>query len=220
MHGLRPDEIRRVASRRRGETSIKRTIHASTRCGNICRTARHRCFPLRNPADSVWRSLNPVCRRGREISLKQRRSKQKGSSLGLWQANGRTAYANAAITAAASTYLLDKLRSSYRYGTFCCRRHQSLASASKCTREKRRLCESKLIDLAAGQLLRRKISRPDWQLDKSRKVQLAADVCKAIFDGKDRHLKVGRPVVTLNWITRNQRGIEQKRRDFVEARPT
>jgi hypothetical protein len=108
-------------------------------------------------------------------------------------------------------FLLDKPRALYRSGTFCGRRHQSPASANKAMREKRKRCESKLIDLAVGRLHRRKISGPQWQQDKTLKLHLANEVSSAISTGKDPNLKAYRPAVKLNWITHNQHLIEQKR---------
>jgi len=117
-------------------------------------------------------------------------------------------------------FLLDKPRRTYRHGTFCCRQHQSLVSGARCTRDRRKLCESKLIELSASQLRKRRIKGPEWQHDRDRKRQLAADVCNAISESSDPNLTAHRPVVKLNWITRNQQRIEQRRVHLAGESPT
>ena len=137
--------------------------------------------------------------------------------LGLMVSDWRYQLCKCRCESCGQYFLLDKPRKTYRHGTFCCGQHQSLVSAAKCTRARRKLCESELIDLAAGQLRKRRIKGPEWQHDREGKRQLAAYVCNAISESRDPNLKAHRPVVRLNWITRNQRRIEQRRVHLMGA---
>jgi hypothetical protein len=105
-------------------------------------------------------------------------------------------------------YLASKLRRSYRHGTFCCQEHQNLASAAVCTSLRRAQIENELIDLAARQLLRWHLDGPCWQSDTNRKHRLASVL--SLYVSRKR-LHSYREKVGVNWVTRHQLEIEERR---------
>ena len=113
-------------------------------------------------------------------------------------------------------FVLARLRQSYQHGIFCCREHQRLASAIACTKQKRRSAAAKLIELAAGQLLKWQVNGSDWQGDRSKKKRLASALSSTILNGKDPNLKAHRPQVKVNWVTRNRERIEQRRLEIAK----
>jgi hypothetical protein len=110
-------------------------------------------------------------------------------------------------------FRLEKPRLGYRHGTFCSREHQRLASALSCTRESRGKAQRELIDFAAQELLRRRVSGPYWQHDVQAKRQLAFSLCSRI--GRNPNCRVG---VKTNWLTRNRISIEKRRLEISSER--
>ena len=113
-------------------------------------------------------------------------------------------------------FLLKKPRQSYRHGTFCCRHHQSFASATALTNERRTWANDALINYAASQLLKWGTDGPQWQNDASRKLRLASVLSGLIR--QDPNLRANRQFVKVNWVTRHRREIEQKRRELTVKR--
>ena len=105
-------------------------------------------------------------------------------------------------------FLFENPRRSYAHGTFCCREHQSRASADALTRNSRTRAQMKLIEAAARQLVQWGVRDPLWQDDNRRKRRLAEKLCEVIartsYRGYRQELKV-------NWVTWHRRKIEQKR---------
>jgi hypothetical protein len=97
----------------------------------------------------------------------------------------------------------------YRHGTFCSREHQNLGSAAAATSARRTRVHDKLIDLASKQLATWRIDGPHWQDDAKLKLRLAAELSHRISE--DPNLHIYRQGATVNWVTRNQLEIEQKR---------
>lgn len=106
-------------------------------------------------------------------------------------------------------FLLEKPRNSYAHGTFCCRKHQSHASADSLTRNARSRGHKELIEAAARQLLKRGIRDDRWQNDCDGKRRIAeklrVDVIPRMRSRGYRH------EVKVNWVTWHQGEIEQKR---------
>jgi hypothetical protein len=105
-------------------------------------------------------------------------------------------------------FFLKNPRRSYAHGTFCCREHQSHASADALTRSFRTRAQMELIEAAARQLLQWGVRDPRWQDNDSRKRRLAEKLCEVIartsYRGYRQELKV-------NWVTWHRQKIEQKR---------
>jgi hypothetical protein len=116
-------------------------------------------------------------------------------------------------------FVHPKPRRSYKNGTFCSNQHQMSWNATRRGREKRRFIHSALLDIAAAELMRRRVSGPRWQNDRSRKIQLANDVSAWIRENGDaafRHLRFN---VKLTWVTRNRQEIEKRRRELSSTSP-
>ena len=204
------------------EAPQKRDIHkADYRCVSAVHEYLEKCPPVfmtsADPSGFAVEIAQPCLSHWARDFFEAAVVEAKRLFLGLVASDWKNRLCKCRYQPCSQYFLLDKPRGSYRHGTFCCRQHQSLASAAKCTHERRRLCESKLIELAAGQLRRRRAGGPEWQQDKVRKNQLAEEVCKAISEARDPNLRAYRPVVKVNWITRNQQRIEQKRVDLIGA---
>ncbi len=112
-------------------------------------------------------------------------------------------------------FLHPRPRKSYRRGTFCCREHASSAAASASMLKSRAHGHERLIEAAARKLMERKIVAPDWQDDADLKRDLAGKLCLVIAR---QNLHGYREQVRLNWVTRYQAMIEQKRMELLEIR--
>jgi hypothetical protein len=109
-------------------------------------------------------------------------------------------------------FLHPRPRKVYRKGTFCCRQHQSHGAAVASTKARRELVKSTLIELAAEQLLKLKVTDPAWQGNASIKVRVARQI--------SRHRKAYAQVVESHWVTRNRLEIERKRTEFARRDET
>jgi hypothetical protein len=119
-------------------------------------------------------------------------------------------------------YFLGKpRRRRYKYGTFCSRVHSQRAGAIKCTDERRRRVESKLIRYAAERLRSRRVDSPSWQQDRRLKGKLADDIREYLWGCGDSELKRYREGICLKvgWVTRHQQKIEQARLERAVERP-
>ncbi len=106
-------------------------------------------------------------------------------------------------------FLLEKPRRFYAHGTFCCREHQSHASADALARNLRGRGQTELTEAAARQLLKWGICDPRWQEDYDRKRRLAEMLSENVIP---RMLARGfRREVKVNWVTWHRGTIEQKR---------
>jgi hypothetical protein len=110
-------------------------------------------------------------------------------------------------------FFLGKPRRSYRHGTFCCREHQSHASADACIRKLRTDVRMQLIETAARELLERGITDSLWQDDANRKRLLAEALCHVIAR---KAMHGFREEVKANWVTRNRKKIEQRRLELSD----
>ena len=110
-------------------------------------------------------------------------------------------------------FLHKKPQTSYRHGAFCSREHQNRASAKRLTRELRTKGIQKLIDEAAEGLLKWN-SGPKWTRDTNLKRRLARVLTKLhetrSFKGESNGIVSDQ--VTMNWVTRNRKGIEKARK--------
>jgi hypothetical protein len=104
-------------------------------------------------------------------------------------------------------FLHPKPRRSYRRGTFC-HDHAKHAAAEASVLKSRSHNLETLINAAARKLRAWKILDPDWQGDVRLKRRLAGELCSVILRQK---VHSHRTLVKLNWVTRNQAAIEQKR---------
>jgi len=105
--------------------------------------------------------------------------------------------------------LKSQPRQSYRYGTFCCRSHQTRASATTCTANHRTRLKYKLVESAAKQLMKWRIDNPGWLRDSRQKLHLAAALSVSIRG--DPNLSGYRKEVGVNWVTRHGPEIEEMR---------
>ncbi len=110
-------------------------------------------------------------------------------------------------------FLHKKPQTSYRHGAFCSREHQNRASARRLTKEWRTRGIQRLINQAAEGLLKWK-SGPKWTRDINLKRRLARALTKLnetrSFKGKSNGTVSDQ--VTMNWVTRNRKGIEKARK--------
>jgi len=115
-------------------------------------------------------------------------------------------------------FMLPKPRRLYKHGTFCCREHQRLTSATTSTKDRRSRAVRDLIDLAAERLVKWQacgkdtkwhVRGPDWQDDTSLKNHLAAALSAVL--ARNPNLHANRQEVKVNWVTRHRAEIEQKR---------
>jgi hypothetical protein len=100
-------------------------------------------------------------------------------------------------------------RSPLVHGTFCCAKHQRQASASDCVRTSRANQRQELIEKAAAILVRWRITNPQWQEDRKRKLKLAFDLSETQLC--ERH----KLVLKSNWVTRHCQSIEQRRLELT-----
>lgn len=105
-------------------------------------------------------------------------------------------------------FFLNKPRQCYRYGTFCCPKHQRDASAAICTRLQRVRAHKQLIEYAAAELVRRGIDGPDWRKADSWKRRLASALSLLI---SREQLHSYRQEVGVNWVNRQSASIELRR---------
>jgi hypothetical protein len=105
-------------------------------------------------------------------------------------------------------FLLDRPRQCYRYGTFCCPKHQSQVSAAACTLLQRVRSQNELIEFAAKQLLDWNVGGPDWREADPCKRRLSGKLCQCI---SRKRLHNYRQEVGVNWVNRHSADIELKR---------
>lgn len=105
-------------------------------------------------------------------------------------------------------FLHPRPRRSYRRGTFCCLAHARSAGAEDCFGKSRAHGKQKLVEAAARMLLKQGIADPRWQDDARLKTSLAEELCLVIAAER---LQGYQDQVKVNWVTRNQDVIEQKR---------
>lgn len=117
-------------------------------------------------------------------------------------------------------FLKEKLRRSYRRGTFCGPKHQGHASATVYTNSFRTRAKPVLIEMAAWLLFRKGITNSQWQDDNGQKLWLAGAVSKEIrrqrLNGKP--LSDYRKKVTVKWVSQNELAIEEKRASLFDHR--
>ena len=116
-------------------------------------------------------------------------------------------------------FVHPKTRPWYKHGTFCDSHHQMLWNATRRGKEKRSLIHSALLDIAAKELMKRRINGPQWQDDMSRKIQLANDVSAWIRKKGNASLRHLRSSVKLTWVTRNRQEIEKRRLELGSILP-
>jgi hypothetical protein len=107
-------------------------------------------------------------------------------------------------------FLLSRLGGIHKHGTFCSRRHQALASAVLCTKQRRKAAEHELIEFAGQWLRDFPVTRAAWMKDTRLKGRLAQAVSKYILH--KRALRALRTYVRVNWVTQHQVAIEQQRK--------
>jgi hypothetical protein len=107
-------------------------------------------------------------------------------------------------------FLLARPRGVRKHGTFCCRKHQALASAGACTKQRRAAAEHKLIECAAKWLQEFQVKTPEWTGNSRLKCRVAKAV-SAYIRG-NRSLSALRSEVRVNWVTRHQLAIEKRRK--------
>ena len=73
-------------------------------------------------------------------------------------------------------FVHPKPRPWYKHGTFCDNHHQMSWNAIRRGKETRHLLHSALLDIAATELMKRRVNGPHWQDDRPRKIQLANDI--------------------------------------------
>jgi hypothetical protein len=105
-------------------------------------------------------------------------------------------------------FLHDKPRQSYRSGTFCGHEHSKNVAATLAMYKTRTHGQEELIEEAARQLLNGGFASPEWQDNSERKCLLAAALSLAI---PRMRLQGYKQDVKVNWVTRHQALIEQKR---------
>jgi hypothetical protein len=110
-------------------------------------------------------------------------------------------------------FVHPKPRRRYKHGTFC-GNHQMSWYARRRVMETRRLIHSALLDIAAKELMKRRINGPQWQEDSPRKIQLANDVSTWIRKNGSAALRHFRSNVKLTWVTRNSQEIEKRRQEL------
>ena len=113
-------------------------------------------------------------------------------------------------------FVHPKPRQWYKHGTFC-GDHQMSWTATQHVKERRRLFHSALLDIAAKELIKRRINGPDWQDDKPRKIQLANDISARVQKSGKAALRSVRLKVKLTWVTRNRREIEKRRLELQSS---
>jgi len=109
-------------------------------------------------------------------------------------------------------------RKVYTHGTFCCRQHQSHATAVRSTKARRVRAKSELLEFAAEHLVKSKVSGPEWKKSPETRTQLAIQISRHIFKSRNPILKAYAQVVKSNWVTRNRHEIEQKRIELARSR--
>ena len=105
-------------------------------------------------------------------------------------------------------FLLDKPRRCYRYGTFCCKKHQNSGTSEAYLRQRRIQAKDELIEVAAKLLLKWRVDKPDWHTDTTRKHRLAAELSLHV---SERRLHNYLQETGVGWVTRHQMLIEQRR---------
>lgn len=115
-------------------------------------------------------------------------------------------------------FLHARPRKVYTHGTFCCRQHQSHATAMKSTEAGRVRAKSELLEFAAEQLVKSKVSGPEWKESPKARTQLATQISGHIFKSGNPTLKAYTQVVKSNWVTRHRDEIEQKRIEIARSR--
>jgi hypothetical protein len=118
-------------------------------------------------------------------------------------------------------FVKKKLRKTpYIHGTFCCRGHQSHASAVASTEDSRAAIRDELVGRAARWLQKwgicpadwRDDSAYNWRDDSAYKEDLASDLSESLLCRRLRR------EVRANWVTRHQDAIEQKRLELIAER--
>ena len=104
-------------------------------------------------------------------------------------------------------FLAPAARKAYKSGTFCCHKHAQRTAAARCMRKTRENGEQVLIEAAAEWLKDRK-SKAEWMQNKKLKRTLAERLIAVI---KRKRLWGYHISVTLSWVTRHQRAIEERR---------
>jgi hypothetical protein len=107
-----------------------------------------------------------------------------------------------------------KPRKSYKLGTFCCHEHAKSALAEVSMRKSRTEGLKQLIEAAARRLLASRIAGPQWQENSDRKRYLAEELCLVIAR---KRLQRYQQAVKVNWVTRHQALIEQKRVELANG---
>jgi hypothetical protein len=116
-------------------------------------------------------------------------------------------------------FVHPKPRPWYKHGTFCDNHHQMSWNAIRRGKETRRLIHSALLDIAATELMKRRVNGPHWQGDRPRKIQLANDVSARIRKSGNPALRSVRLNVKLTWVTRNREEIEKRRLELDSISP-
>jgi hypothetical protein len=101
-------------------------------------------------------------------------------------------------------------RKVYRRGTFCCRQHQSHASAVQRTKTRRLRVKSELIETAASELVKSTGGGSEWKGDYAARVRLARQLSKYVYMSRDPEIRAQYPI-RVHWVTRNRDRIEQRR---------
>ena len=107
-------------------------------------------------------------------------------------------------------FLLTRLRGVRKRGTFCCRQHQALASAGICTKRRRAAADHELIERAAEWLKEFQGKNSNWWENPRLKWRLAAAV--SAYVRRKPSLRALRGDVRVNWVTRHQLAIEERRK--------
>jgi hypothetical protein len=125
---------------------------------------------------------------------------------GLIASDWKERFSKCRYPACGRYFVRQKLRRTYNHGTFFCRPHQALASATICTKRLRTAANRELVALAAKQLMDWGVKNDQWTANVRTKDRLAQAVSKYIARRPTLHLN--RQLVQVNWITRHGDEIE------------